>query len=266
MARIRNKSALILSGIITILSVIASAGGLFVKNVYNDNAFVKSAWYSNDLVTLFIVVPMLIIAIFKTYKGDIKWQLILMGLLAYIFYNFAFYLFGATFNIFFLVYSSLLTLSACSLVLLISKLKPAAISSYFSAKIPVKWISGYLIFTAILLMIIEMSMILPYLTSSTIPETIILTGKSTSIVFALDFSIIIPVSLIAAMLLWQKKAWGFLLSSIMLVKGIAYGLVLCIGTISLAYSSVYGKWDPLFPLYIGLVILGLFFCWLLLKN
>ncbi|MCW3090047.1 MAG: hypothetical protein JWP81_1116 [Ferruginibacter sp.] len=112
----------------------------------------------------------------------------------------------------------------------------------------------------------ELSMIIPYLTKGTIPETIRLTAHPTSVVFALDFTIVIPVSLLAAYLLWRRRAYGYILAMIMLVKGFTFGLVLCIGTAVLAFSDAYGKWDPLMPFYIVLAIGGLTGVSLLLKN
>jgi hypothetical protein len=64
----------------------------------------------------------------------------------------------------------------------------------------------------------------------------------------------------------ETKIVGFILGIIMLVKGSAYGLVLCVGTTLLAYSETYGEWDPLMPLYVILAIGGLLGCWFLLKN
>jgi hypothetical protein len=95
-----SRPVLILSATVTLLTAVASAGGLLINNLYRDNDFVKQAWRSNDIVTLFIAVPLLIISIFLSQKGSQRWLLIRIGLLGYIFYNFAFYLFGAAFNFF----------------------------------------------------------------------------------------------------------------------------------------------------------------------
>ncbi len=46
------KISFYLSIIATILASIASGVGLFNAEIYHDNAFVKSARYANDLVTL----------------------------------------------------------------------------------------------------------------------------------------------------------------------------------------------------------------------
>ncbi len=263
---VKNKTAFMLSGIIILLAAVASGGGLVMKNLYNDNAFVKMAWHTNDIITLFVVVPLLIVALILAQKGNTRWFLILLGLLGYVFYNFAFYLFGAAFNVFFLVYAALLSLSACALVLFFSQSSLDSIALNFSEKTPVKWVSGYLLLIALMLFMVELSMIVPFLTSGTIPETIRLTGTTTSVVFALDFTIVMPVSVIAAILLWQRRSWGFVMGIMMLVKGFTYGLVLSIGTAALAYSEVYGKWDPLMPLYVALSVGGLLGCWLLLKK
>ena len=239
-----SKPALILSIIITIFSAGASAGGIWINNLYNDNAFVKLAWYANDRITFFVVVPLLIISIYLSQKGSQRWLLAWMGLLGYVFYNFAFYLFGAAFNIFFLIYTVLVSMSAISLILQLSSYGVTNIAEKFTKKTPVKLVSIYLLLISSLLFIVELSMIIPFLTKRIIPDTIKLTAHPSSVVFALDFSIVIPVSAIAAILLWKRQSWGFIMGVMMLVKGFTYGLVLCIGTALIAHSDTYGIWDP----------------------
>jgi hypothetical protein len=262
----QHKTANIFTAVIILLSVAASAGGLFIQNLYRDNAFVQSAWFTNDIVTLFVAVPLLLIAVFFTNKGSLRWKLIWIGLLGYIFYNFAFYLFGAAFNIFFLIYTALFSLSGFTLLQMLWQISAEPVSEQFSEKTPVKWISAYLLLMPAMLLIAELSIIIPFLTSGKLPDTIQLTGHPTSVVFALDFSIIIPVFITSAILLWQRKSWGYILAVMMLVKSFTYGLVLCIGTAVLAYDKAYGKWDPLMPLYVVLAVGGGLGCWLLLRN
>jgi hypothetical protein len=261
-----NRLSFFLSITISILAIVASAGGLLISNLYRDNAFVQSAWFTNDIVTLFVAVPLLLIAIILTKKGSLRWKLIFIGLLGYIFYNFAFYLFGAAFNIFFLIYTALFSLSGFTLLQMLWQISAESFSEQFSEKIPVKWISAYLMLMPVMLLIAELSMIIPFLTSDKLPDTIQLTSHPTSVVFALDFSIIIPAFITSAILLWQRKTWGYILAVMMLVKGFTYGLVLCIGTTLLAFSDAYGKWDPLMPLYVVLTVGGGLGCWLLLKK
>ena len=157
-------------------------------------------------------------------------------------------------------------MSAISLILQLSSYGVSNIAEKFTKKTPVKLVSIYLLLISSLLFIVELSMIIPFLTKRIIPDTIKLTAHPSSVVFALDFSIVIPVSAIAATLLWKRQSWGFIMGIMMLVKGFTYGLVLCIGTALIAHSDTYGIWDPLMPLYIFVALGGLLGSWLLLKN
>jgi hypothetical protein len=68
----------------------------------------------------------------------------------------------------------------------------------------------------------------------------------------------------AAILLWQNKSWGIVLSAMMLVKCFIYGLVLSFGTISILKKEL-GD-DPLLPIWISITIGGLLGIFILLKN
>jgi len=260
------KHVLTLSTLVSILAIVASIGGLFIKDLYRDNAFVKSAWFTNDIITLFVVIPLMIVSLWYTRKGSMRGELVLMGMLGYMSYNYAFYLFGAAFNPFFLVYVALFTISVTALIIGFNNLQVESIAKQFSPKTPVKVVRIYILVIAVMLFLVEMSMIVSYFFTGILPETIKLTGHPTSVVFAMDLSVIIPVSVITTILLRKRNPWGYVLATMMLIKGFTYGLVLSIGTVLLAYSPVYGKWDPLMPLYVVLVIGGFIFCWMLLRN
>lgn len=260
------KPSFTLSVIISILAIVASVGGLIIPDLYKDNEFVKSAWFTNDLITLIVVVPLLITSLLFALKGSLRWQLVWIGMLGYMIYNFAFYLFGAAFNNLFLVYVALFSSSIAALILGLSNLNLNDIALRFSPKTPVKVISIYILLIAIMLFFVEMGMISNYFQTGTLPETIKLTGHPTSIVFALDLSIVVPVSVVTAFLLWKRNIWGYVMGMIMLLKGFTYGLVLSVGTALLAYSPAFGKWDPLMPLYLVLVSGGFICSWAMLKN
>ncbi len=237
-----------LSVIIAILSVLASAGGLFLKGLYRDSDFIRTAWLGNDLVTLAVAVPILVIALLLSKRGSERAQLVWMGLLGYMFYNYAFYLFGAAFNGFFLIYVALFALSIYALAFGLFQLDVNGVSKKFSERTPVKWISIYLLFISLPLGVIEGSQCINFLFTGKIPEP-------PALIFALDLSIVVPNTALAAVLLWRRKPWGYVLGSMMLVKAFIYGVVLCLSTALIAGFRVAGNWDPLMPFY-GLVAVG----------
>ncbi|MDL1976231.1 MAG: hypothetical protein LWX55_15955 [Deltaproteobacteria bacterium] len=75
------KLAFILSAIIVVLMVVASVGGLFINGIYHDNLLVTSGWYCNDLVTLLLAVPLLILSLVLSKRDSQRPQLVWFGLL-----------------------------------------------------------------------------------------------------------------------------------------------------------------------------------------
>ena len=97
------KTTFILSVLIAVLALVASAGGLFLDNLYRDNPFVTAVWQGNDAVTLFVAVPILVVASILAQRGSKRALLIWLGSLDVILYNYAFFLFAARLNWFFLI-------------------------------------------------------------------------------------------------------------------------------------------------------------------
>jgi hypothetical protein len=80
MLQTKLRPVYILTAIITILAIVASAGGLFIDHLYRDNLLVTSGWYGNDLVTLVVAVPMLVVALILSMRGSQRAQLIWLGM------------------------------------------------------------------------------------------------------------------------------------------------------------------------------------------
>lgn len=242
------------------LAAIASAGGLLLPNLYQEtDEFYRTAWYGNDWVTLVAVVPMLALALWRSWRGSRRAQLVWLGGLWYMLYNYAFYLFGAVFNAFFLLYVALFTLSMYALFLGLYDLDLEGIRQSFRDRTPVRWISGFLVFITLPLLIVEGGQCVNFILTGVVPEV-------PSLIFALDLSFVIPASILGGILLWQRRAWGFVLAALMLVKGATYGLVLATNTILINARKLTETPDPLLPFYMIVAVGSLVFGWLLLRN
>lgn len=255
-----------LSWLIVAGATAASAGGLLIPGLYRDIAFVRTAWLGNDLITLFVVVPVLAAALIFYQRGVQRALFIWLGLLGYMLYNYAFYLFGARFNEFFLLYVALFIVPVYTLILLLSTLDIESLGRQFSEKTPVRWISAALLFIAIPLSIVELGQTVHFIRTGVLPPTIVETGHPTSVVFALDLSLILPAMYLSAWLLWQRRAWGFLLSMFMLIKGFSYMLVLLLSSAFLAGFSLSGTWDPFTPFYCFVALVSAVCGTVLLRN
>ena len=258
------KPAYIFSILIAILAMIASIGGLLLGSLYRDNAFVKTTWLGNDAVTLFLAIPILVAALVFSSRGSVKAQLVWMGMLDYMLYNYAFYLFGAAFNWFFLIYVALVGLSIFALIFGLTNLNVNRISQQFRERVPVKWIGGYFLFVAFGLTMVYSIQSILFITTGAVPAIVTRSGHITNVVFALDLTMLIPWFVLGALWLMKRKPWGFVIAGIVNVKGPLYTFILFVNTV-LVMKAGMGGGDE-FPLWITLTLLGLVACTLFYGN
>ncbi|MGB8983949.1 MAG: hypothetical protein WCC12_18920 [Anaerolineales bacterium] len=262
---LKHNTAYTLSILIAVLAAIASAGGLFLNGLYRDNLFVVSAWKGNDLITLFVAVPILVAALILSERGSLKARLVWVGVLDYMLYNYAFYLFGAVFNWFFLLYVALLGLSIFALIFALIQLDVGGISQRVHPRMPVKVIAAYMLFVAAGLTLIYVAQSLGFIFTGEIPSIVAMSGHPTSIVFALDLTLLVPVLLLGGVWILGRKPWGFVLAGISTVKGPLYTLVLTAGSLWAANAGVEGVGGEV-PLWITLTVLGLIAAGLFYAN
>lgn len=252
------KWAARLTVIVVFLSIIATVGGLVWDELYRDSELIKAVWFANDLITLFLALPLLLLAMHYALRGSLKAQLLWAGSLWYLIYNYVFYLYGAAFNSFFLLYILLFTLPVYTLVIVFSNMDIALIKSSFNVRTPTRAISIFLFFFAIALGAPWVAMVLGFIFTEQIPPF------EMTIVFATDLSFLVSVLIFSAILLWKKNPWGYILGAMIMFKGLLYPLVLMIGG-TLAYYRT-GTWDTFIPLYFVLWVLCIYFYRLILTN
>ena len=255
MPETKLKPDTILSILIAIFATIASAGGLLLDGLYRDNAFVTTTWLGNDAITLFLAVPILVVAMIVSNRGSLKAQLIWMGALDYMLYNYAFYLFGAAFNWFFLLYATLLALSIFALIFGLIKLDVNGISQQFRKDAPVKWIGGYFIFVASGLGLVYLIQSIGFIATDNVPAIVTMSGHPTNVVFALDLTLLIPWLILGALWLMKRQPWGYVIAGILNVKGPLYTLVLAVNSILVVNAGIAQTSE--LPLWGTLTVLGL---------
>ena len=177
------KISYYLSIIAIIFAAMASGIGIFNPGIYHDNAFVKSAWYTNDWVTLIVVLPLLIIALVLSINADFKPKLVWLGLMGYLFYNYAFYLFGAAFNNVFLLYVAIYTLSFFTLIF---GLVVLPVKNVIGTSKLLRAVSLFLSLISAMLCMVEIPPCFTFVTTGAIPEIVVKSQIHTSLVYALD--------------------------------------------------------------------------------
>lgn len=140
-----------LSIILVVLAATASAGGLFVDNQYRDTAWAVPQSRGQDLVTLVLVLPALIVCLARRNQHSIRANLVWLGLLGYLFYTYTRAAFAYTLNILFLVYVALFSLSIFALIFGATGIDAERIKRAFDASTPKRAVIWYLRFIATML-------------------------------------------------------------------------------------------------------------------
>jgi hypothetical protein len=217
--------ATILSAIIILLVCIASAGGLWITGLYRDSATIVPALRGQDLVTL-LIQPALFATILISRNGSTRAKLIWLGLLGYLLYTYLGAALGYYLNNFTLMYIAIFSLSFFAILSVLSSLDLKALSSKFDLAAPRVPVILFLLLIAFMLGTLELLENFKFIQTAVIPAGMKMAGGTNYFVYTLDLGLIVPLSVLSAWWLWQRKAWGFVGAGVMLIKASAMGLAL----------------------------------------
>jgi hypothetical protein len=181
-----------------------------------DTVAMASQAISQDIVTLLVGIPLLLIALFLYARGSLRGRLLLSGTLAYFLYTYTSYAFTAAYNELFLVYIVLFSASLFAFILTLLSIPVADLPAHFSRRLPVRFIAGFAIFLGAMLVLLWLGRIVPPLLDGTAPSA--LESYTTLVIQALDLGVIVPVAFLAGILLLKRHALGYLLASLTLIK------------------------------------------------
>jgi len=187
----------------------------------------RLAWFGNDWVTLVVALPLLVTALFVSRGGSVRALLIWFGVLAYGVYNYAFYMFGAALNAFFPIYLTAFLSALIALILGLSNLRHSEVEASFRELTPVHLLGGYLVFVGLGLSAVWIIMWGRFVfAGSPLPVE----EEAFRLVAALDLTVVAPALTIGGVLLWMRRAWGYVIAPVAAVQGFIYLLVLTVNS------------------------------------
>lgn len=224
--------------IIAILAILAAAYGLLTPNEGNRISFTTArgetvelwgqgfyrydtpigatSFMAGDVVTVFLAVPILVIAFLKVRRGSFKGGLLLSGALAYFLYNYTSMGFGTAYNNMFLSYILIFSASLFGLILSLTSFDLQTLPSRFGKMLPRNGIGIFLIVSGVILSLIwlVLSIVPALLANRATPEAYYYTTFITGIV---DIGLVAPALILGGILIRRGVPFGYLLASTMLV-------------------------------------------------
>jgi hypothetical protein len=197
------KMETILSSIIAMLMATVSIVGIIFKTaIYPTDEMVQS-FLATDVASLLIGVPMLIGSIWLARRGKLIGLLFWPGALFYVLYNYSVYVYAMPFNVVFLMYLALVILSLYTLINLVKSIDAQAVQRRLSGAVPER-LSGAVLAGLGSLFFLRVFFVLA---SALINQTKI---TETEIALLISDFLFSPAWVICGLLLWRRKAFGYL--------------------------------------------------------
>lgn len=128
------------------------------------------------------------------------------------------YTFLWMYNSFFIIYVFLMSLSLFTFVLAMMSFNIESITSQFNKKLPVKFLGGFQIFIAFAIGMLWLGKIAQSVFEGKVPAG--LEHYTTLVIQGMDLGIVVPAAFLSGILLIKKKPFGYLLSSVIIIKSI----------------------------------------------
>lgn len=234
-----RKIIVIISALIAVLAIVASGSGLFWNGLYhNDSKSGAAQEQGNDLVTLVLCVPLLLVSSYFATKGSLRGRLVWTALVFYFVYVYGMMSFESAYNQLFLVYVAIFSLSLYTFAASLLTLDVNVVKESFS-NVPLKLTAGFMFLIGIMISLMWLGII-----SGTFGDLAagqrpaVLETYTTMVIQALDLGVIVPLCLITGYLLMKKNAWGYTLASLILIKGATLGTAVLSMALFMALDGV----------------------------
>jgi hypothetical protein len=201
---IRRNLALIyaISIIIAILMAAASVAGLLYQTLIYPTDELRQSFVPNDAVNIFIGLPILFGSMWLARRGKLIGLLFWPGALFFVLYNYIVYVFAMPLNAMFLLHLALVTMSVYALIGLVASIDGKVIQQRLTGAVPERLAGGVLAGLGLVFFLQVVGAIVNALASQ-IPVA------DTELALHIADFLIAPACVVCGILLWRRKAFGY---------------------------------------------------------
>ena len=195
--------AYVLSLIVALIMTVASVVGLLYQTVIYPTDELLLSFVPSDAFNLVVGLPILLGSMLLARRGKLIGLLCWPGALFYVLYMYVPYVIGVPFNVLFLPYLVLVTLSACTLIGLVASIDGEVVRQRLTGFVPARISGGILVGLAILIIVRQVAVIVTALAGRTSVDAVELSS------WIADFTVAVPVLLVGGILLWRRDPLGY---------------------------------------------------------
>ena len=195
--------AYVLSLIVALIMTVASVVGLLYQTVIYPTDELLLSFVPSDAFNLVVGLPILLGSMLLARRGKLIGLLCWPGALFYVLYIYVPYVIGVPFNVLFLPYLVLVTLSAYTLIGLVASIGGEVVRQRLTGFVPARISGGILVGLAILIIVRQVAVIVTALAGQTPVDAVELSS------WIADFVVAVPVLLVGGILLWRRDPLGY---------------------------------------------------------
>ncbi len=278
-----SNAAVWLSVLVVLLAVAAAGLGLFLRSpgetftfttlrdqavqIYNqglyryDTLFIGAGYKGQDMIVLFLGVPLLILSILLYGRGSLLGGLLLVGTLGYFLYVYASMVLGAAYNRIFLLYIALFSASLFAFILAFASFEKGIFPAGLAGSLPQRGLGIFLLVSGLVTLFVWGAPLITSLINGGPPDR--LDSYTTMVTYALDLAIITPSTFISGFLILRGEPLGYLIALPLLVIIILLAPQIILSTIFQRWAGVPFTTAEMIGPVAGFVVLGLIAIWLL---
>jgi hypothetical protein len=190
----------------------------------------------NDLITLVVGLPLLVVSSWLAFRGSLRGQLLLTGTLGFFLYTYMSMCMLTAYNGLFLVYVALFAVSLYAFALTFMAVDVAELPQHFSPGFPRGVVAGLLFLVGSFLLLAWVGRVVPELLNPQTPAA--LENTTSRVIQAMDLALVAPLALVGGVFLLRQRPWGYLLASVAVLKGLTMALAVSSMAVNMALLGV----------------------------
>ncbi len=207
----------------------------------HDNTFKAIGFRSFDWVSLAIVLPLFVAGLYLYRRGQLKGQLLVAALYTYLAYIYLIGVMGNAFNAMFLVWTAIFSIGLLGLGLTLADMDIASLPGELEGHFPRRSVSIYVLIVGLVLLAQYLAEIISAYATGKPPAS--LDHYTTLELAAVELAIMVPLHILGGILLWQRKAWGYLIGTVLTFASAMVFVALSISL--LLFRLSFGRGDML---------------------
>lgn len=192
----------LLSLLIALLTAIASLTGILFADLVYPTAEAQRSFVANDVVNLFIGLPILLISMGLALRGKLIGLLFWPGAIFYGLYNYLVYLFGVPFNGIYPLFMLIVTLSIYAVIGLVASIDSSAVKERLMDHVP-RRLAG----VVLTIFGVAFTLRVIWVMIAALVDQMVIGGPELGLLIA-DF-IFSAALVVGGILLWRRQALGY---------------------------------------------------------